>query len=69
MKSGEVFDRLHPDLARGSISEKSIQTADTSPEPLFHVDKAHAGLAVHLGKCCHPLPGDKIVGIIRLARG
>jgi GTP pyrophosphokinase len=69
MKSGEVFDRLHPDLARSSIGDKSSQTVDTSPEPLFHVDKAHAGLAVHLGKCCHPLPGDKIVGIVTTGKG
>ena len=69
VKSSEVFDRLHPDLARSSITDKSSQTADTSPEPLFHIGKAHAGLAVHLGKCCHPLPGDKIVGIVTTGKG
>ena len=31
VKSSEVFDRLHPDLARSSITHKSSQTADTSP--------------------------------------
>ncbi len=27
------------------------------------------GLAVHLGQCCHPLPGDRIVGIMSAGQG
>ena len=27
------------------------------------------GMAVHLAKCCHPLPGDKIVGILTPGKG
>ncbi len=27
------------------------------------------GLAVHYGECCHPLPGDRIVGIVMPGRG
>jgi GTP diphosphokinase / guanosine-3',5'-bis(diphosphate) 3'-diphosphatase len=28
-----------------------------------------AGMAVHFGGCCHPLPGDKIVGIVHTGKG
>ena len=27
------------------------------------------GMAVHLSECCHPLPGDRIVGIVSDGRG
>jgi len=27
------------------------------------------GIAVHLGRCCHPIPGDRIVGILETGRG
>jgi GTP pyrophosphokinase len=27
------------------------------------------GLAVHFGRCCHPLPGDRIVGIVTTGKG
>ena len=27
------------------------------------------GMAVHLGTCCHPLPGDRIVGIVTSGKG
>jgi GTP diphosphokinase / guanosine-3',5'-bis(diphosphate) 3'-diphosphatase len=27
------------------------------------------GLAVHLSECCHPLPGDRIVGILQQGKG
>lgn len=27
------------------------------------------GMAVHFGRCCHPLPGDRIVGIVTTGKG
>ena len=27
------------------------------------------GMAVHFARCCHPLPGDRIVGIITTGKG
>ena len=27
------------------------------------------GMAVHMATCCHPLPGDKIVGIAHIGKG
>jgi len=27
------------------------------------------GIAVHLGQCCHPIPGDRIVGIVEPGKG
>ena len=27
------------------------------------------GMAVHLAECCHPLPGDRIVGIVKSGKG
>ena len=27
------------------------------------------GMAVHMARCCHPLPGDRIVGIVTTGKG
>ncbi len=71
LKTKDVFERLYPEQAlAGSDNRKTRQNAvEQMPEPVFNVDRAHEGLAVHLGKCCHPLPGDRIVGIVTTGKG
>jgi GTP pyrophosphokinase len=38
-------------------------------ENLVPIKGLISGMAMHYAKCCHPLPGDKIVGVIHTGRG
>ena len=38
-------------------------------KPSLNIKGLVPGMAVHIGKCCHPLPGEKIVGIITTGKG
>ncbi len=54
-----AINRLLPGRLRRS-SEDKVSVPVTGLKP---------GIAVHYGECCHPLPGDRIVGIMRKGRG
>lgn len=71
IKARDVFERLHPEYAdlQKEKTKKRQQHDKKTHEPVFLLDNAHEGLAVHLGKCCHPLPGDRIVGIVTTGKG
>lgn len=45
-------------MARRSDSEKPLPIKGLIP-----------GMAVHFARCCHPLPGDRIVGIVTTGKG
>jgi len=44
--------------------KKSAATKHSLP-----IDGLIAGMAIHLSSCCHPIPGDEIVGIINTGAG
>ncbi|MDP6217886.1 MAG: DUF5913 domain-containing protein, partial [Alphaproteobacteria bacterium] len=71
IKTRDLFERLHPEQAIASNQNKRErkQNTDAMPLPVFSMDTSYEGLAVHLGKCCHPLPGDRIVGIVTTGKG
>lgn len=60
-----VLDHIHPstETKKGKSEDKPI------PKPVFVFDSEHEGASVQLAKCCHPLPGDKIIGIFNSGLG
>ena len=51
--------------------EQSIQTrrADQHGGKPLPIKGLIAGMAMHFARCCHPLPGDRIVGIVTHGKG
>ncbi|MFT7144370.1 MAG: guanosine-3',5'-bis(diphosphate) 3'-pyrophosphohydrolase, partial [bacterium] len=70
----QVFDILFPD--RNVVEQKS-EIAETKTykgksdrrDTRVGIDGLTPGMAIYIAKCCNPLPGEKIVGIINTGRG
>jgi GTP diphosphokinase / guanosine-3',5'-bis(diphosphate) 3'-diphosphatase len=63
-----------PDMLRGTPEKpkkKGTLTAagDEGRDSKVALDGVLAGMSVHYAKCCSPLPGEEIVGIINTGRG
>jgi guanosine-3',5'-bis(diphosphate) 3'-pyrophosphohydrolase len=69
-----IFPGHKPIIAKKSveaeITEQNIvskkQTGKAKPMPIKGLIP---GMAVHFARCCHPLPGDRIVGIVTTGKG
>ncbi|MBC8451776.1 MAG: bifunctional (p)ppGpp synthetase/guanosine-3',5'-bis(diphosphate) 3'-pyrophosphohydrolase [Rhodospirillaceae bacterium] len=70
----EILGAVYPG-AKGRDGQKNVVSIDEArPKPK---KKSHAipikglipGMAVHFAGCCHPLPGDRIVGIVTTGKG
>jgi GTP pyrophosphokinase len=72
----EVFYALHPeDKPRETPpgvdqiivpEKKTHQKGKSAPMPIKGLIP---GMALHFARCCHPLPGDRIVGIVTTGKG
>lgn len=70
----EVFHMLHPECVQSGFKRafslfkknKPETTADNKKMP---VTGLISGIALNFGKCCHPVPGDPIVGIVTTGKG
>jgi len=50
-----------------TVEEQQSDTVEARMRPL--VIKGTEGLVMHFAKCCHPIPGDPVVGVITSGRG
>ena len=77
ISSREVFYTLYPDHRPAppmptlqsmiEIAEKKThQKGKSAPMPIKGLIP---GMALHFARCCHPLPGDRIVGIVMTGKG
>jgi GTP pyrophosphokinase len=70
-----AFSKLRPKPAEktAALSEEGVPIPPKSkPRPAgapLTLEGLIPGMAVHYARCCHPLPGDPIVGIVSTGRG
>ncbi len=57
-----------PDPAEQAAKKKAAALARTADAPV-PIRGMIPGMAIHLARCCHPLPGDRIVGIVTTGKG
>ena len=70
-----VFERLYPEQATQEVVSEGKALSDAEPntgplpEPVLNITGLADGVAVHMAKCCHPILGDRIVGIFTTGKG
>lgn len=57
------------DVEHGFITEKKKLNKQTNKDPSHFIDGIISGMSISFAGCCHPLPGDKIVGIVQTGKG
>ena len=72
----QILHQLFPDLAHGerttmgkSRLATSVIKSEETPPPALHLDGLLAEMAVVAARCCSPVPGDVIVGIVTTGKG
>ena len=62
-----VLTKLYPNLHPPKPSKRTAKRG--KPNPALEIEGLVPGMAVHYGACCHPLPGENIIGIITTGKG
>ena len=74
-----VLEAVHPDLRSQNAEKKkttnlldrlrSKKKPDAKNSHAIPITGLIPGMAVHFAGCCHPIPGDRIVGIVTTGKG
>ena len=70
----EILEAVYPGAKGRDVQKNVVSIDEVRPKSK---KKSHAipikglipGMAVHFAGCCHPLPGDRIVGIVTTGKG
>jgi len=70
----EVFNAVYPSHKFSTDKEEATPVGKPKPKPKgksqpLPIRGLIPGMAVHYARCCHPLPGDRIVGIVTTGKG
>lgn len=63
LRGYEVLVAIYPELKNDPEKRKAVALAEPTGNKPISVRGLTAGVAYTLGTCCHPLPGDRIVGL------
>lgn len=64
LQTGDLIQAVFPGYQPERTDDAAKTPLDTDHAPLF-VEGADLtpGVTLHMGSCCHPLPGDRIIGV------
>jgi guanosine-3',5'-bis(diphosphate) 3'-pyrophosphohydrolase len=64
LRGHEVLEAVFPELKRDPERRKQAAFAEPGVKRMpISLRGSKEGISYHLGQCCHPLPGDRIVGL------
>ncbi len=63
LRVGEVIEALFPEIKRDPERRKHLQAFAPPSRAAISINGLTEGISYRLGQCCHPLPGDRIVGL------
>ena len=80
LKEGQVFNKLveaYDKENKKNLTDEQVLEAASETQEKLHIAKSKSGIvvkgihdvAVRFSKCCNPIPGDEIVGIVTRGRG
>ena len=64
-----VLEKLHPDIVIDDDREARDRSRGQTTQSKLKIKGDNAGTAVTIARCCHPLPGEAIVGIFTTGKG
>ena len=69
----KIINFLYPKISSNSAKKNIIQKKnflrENNSENALKINGLIPGMAVHIAKCCTPLPGENIVGIVTTGKG
>jgi GTP pyrophosphokinase len=63
LRADDVLQAVYPEIKR-SADPKRASHRGSRAHKAISIQGLTEGISYHLGQCCHPLPGDRIVGLI-----
>ena len=63
LRADEVLEAVYPELKRNAKRKRKASTDGHPPWPVS-ISGLTEGIGYRLGACCHPIPGDRIIGLM-----
>jgi GTP diphosphokinase / guanosine-3',5'-bis(diphosphate) 3'-diphosphatase len=69
LRGNEVVEAVFPEMKHDPARSKTVSLPGPNARKAISIRGLTEGIAYTLGQCCHPLPGDRIVGLMTPGEG